>query len=297
MKIYINQDEIEFTLEQEKNLGELCSSVEKWLAPRGFTITAIALDKEELNTDQRDQWRERGFDECEEIHFTALTLMELKAQNLTTLLHYCQMLQASLKEGNVTLLDELLAEYSYIQDSYEILLEDYSHTIRDHMASLLKINGFIPAGDKSEEMVRTVLEAFIMLEAVIQGRLDEISDPLRSGSECYDAIIGMMGDMEEVSVLLQTGKDKQAMDIIIRFTELFQKLLRIFTYLPQEMKESHGEDLKAYIGDMSGILKELTEAFTSEDTILMGDLMEYEILPRMKSFPRFFDSIQSRGDG
>ncbi len=297
MKIYINQDEIDFTLEQEKNLGDLCTSVEKWLVPRGFTVGAIVLDDQELSPDKREEWKDRSLDNCEELRFTALTLMELKAQNLTTLLHYCQMLQNSLKEGNIKLLEELLAEYRYIEDSYEVLLEDYSHTIRDHMANILKMNGFIPAGERSEEMVRTVLESFIMLETVIQGRLDEIADPVRAGSDCYDAIIAMMSDMEEVSVFLQTGKDKQAMDIIIRFTELFQKLLRIFTYLPQEMKESHGEDLKAYISDMSGILKELTEAFSSEDTILMGDLMEYEILPRMKSFPRFFESIQSRGDG
>ena len=296
MKIYINQDEIEFTLENEKNLGELCNSVEQWLAPRGFTVSAIVLDKEELILEKRNEWEGRSFAECEEIHFTALTLMQLKAQNLSTLLHYCQMIQASLKEGNVSLLDELLAEYSYIEDSYEVLLEDYSHTIRDHMAELLKSCGFIPAEEKSEEMVRTVLESFIMLEAVIQGRFDEVTEPVRSASDCYDAIVSMKSDMEEVSVLLQTGKDKQAMDIIIRFTELFQKLLRIFTYLPAEMKESHGEDLKAYINDMSGILKELSEAFTSEDTILMGDLMEYEILPRMESFPRFFESMQSRGD-
>ena len=297
MKIYINQDEIDFTLEQEKNLEELCASIEKWLTPQGFTVTAVVMDGEELLMDSIGDWKDRDFASCEELHFTALTLIQLKAQNLGTLLHYCQMLQRSLKEGNLSLLEELLNEYSYIEGSYEILLEDYAHTIRDHMADILKTNGFIPSADRDEKMVKTVLEAFIMLEAVIQGRLDEITDPMRSAGETYEAITAMMGEMEEVSVLLQTGKDKQAMDIIIRFTELFQKLLRIFTYLPKDVKENHGEDLKAYISEMSGILKELTEAFTNEDTILMGDLMEYEILPRMKSFPRFFDSIQNQGDG
>ncbi|MDC7239554.1 MAG: hypothetical protein PQJ50_04260, partial [Spirochaetales bacterium] len=221
---------------------------------------------------------------------------DLKAQNLRTLLNYCRMLQVSLKEGNLQLLNELLAEYSYIEGSYEVLLDDYSGAIRTHMAAILGDNGFIPEAERSEENVRAVLESFIMLEAVIQGRLDEIVQPEKSGAECYDAIVALMPQMENVSLMLQTGKDREAMDVIIRFTELFQKLLRVFTFLPEETKENHHEGLKEYIKDMSGILKELTEAFSSEDSVLMGDLMEYEILPRMKSFPRFFESIGNRGD-
>lgn len=296
MKIYINQDEIEFTLEQESSLGDVYKSVEKWLSTQAYSITEVFLDEEELFLSQKGEWENQSFENNKSIRFTALTLPELKEQNLMTLMNYCRMLQLALKEGNLTLMNELLGEYSYIEDSFEVLLEDYSHAIKDHMNNVMSANGFIPAGERTEENVRTVLESFIMLEAVVQGRLDEVTAPLRAGKECYDAIVGLMPQMENVSLMLQTGKDKEAMDVIIKFTELFQKLLRVFTYLPAETQENHHQDLKDYIKDMSGILKELTEAFASEDSVLMGDLMEYEILPRMKSFPRFFESINNPGD-
>ncbi|MDC7234057.1 MAG: hypothetical protein PQJ58_12560 [Spirochaetales bacterium] len=296
MKIYINQDEIEFTLEKENTLGDVFTSIENWLTPQNYSITELFLDEEELYLTDRDKWENIPFRDKESLRFVALTLKELKEQNLTTLLKYCRMVQQSLKDGNLELLNELLGEYSYIEGSYNVLLEDFSNSIKDHMAALLKDNGFIPSGDRTEENVKTVLEAFMMLEAVIQGRLEEVTQPERSGAECYEAIVSLMPQMENVSLLLQTGKDREAMDVIIRFTELFQKLLRVFTYLPAETQEDHHQDLKEYIKDMSGILKELTEAFTSEDSVLMGDLMEYEILPRMKSFPRYFESIGRRGD-
>lgn len=296
MKIFINQDEIEFTLEKENILGEVYDSVEKWLLDQSFSVTELFLDDKELFLTERDKWENIPFQDKESFRFVALTLMELKDQNLSTLLNYCRMLQVSLKEGNLELLNELLGEYSYIEDSYSVLLEDFSNSIKDHMAQLLKENGFIPDGERSEGNVKTILEAFMMLEVVIQGRLDEIRQPLRSGTECFEAIVALMPQMENVSLMLQTGKDKDAMDVIIRFTELFQKLLRVFTYLPAETQENHHQDLKAYIKDMSGILKELTEAFTSKDSVLMGDLMEYEILPRMKKFPRYFESISGHGD-
>jgi hypothetical protein len=295
LKIYINHDEIEFTLEQESSLGELYKSVEKWLSERSFSITEMFLDDEELFITEKEKWDELHFNDKESIHFTALTLPQLKSQNLKTILNYCLMLQRSLKDGNLELLNELLKEYSFIEDSYEVLLEDFAHSIKDHMSNVLSNNGFIPEYARTEENVKTVLEAFIMLEAVIQGRLDEVTDPFKSGKECYAAIVNLMPRMEEVSLLLQTGKDKDAMDVIICFSELFQKLLRIYTYLPEDTQENHNEDLKAYINDISGILKDLTDAFTSEDFVLMGDLMEYEIMPKMKSFPRFFESINSQG--
>lgn len=296
MKIYINQDEIDFTLEKENVLGDVFDSVEQWLSEQSYSITELFLDDQELFLTERETWEQLPFRESESLRFNALTLKELKEQNLSTILNYCRMLQLSLKEGNLELLNELLGEYSYIEGSYSILLEDFSNSIKDHMAQILKENGFIPEGDRTEDNVKTVLEAFMMLEAVIQGRLDEIRTPHRSGTECYGAITALMPQMENVSLMLQTGKDKDAMDVIIRFTELFQKLLRVYTYLPADTQENHNQDLKEYIKDMSGILKELTEAFTSEDSVLMGDLMEYEILPRMKSFPRYFESISGQGE-
>jgi ribosomal protein S8 len=296
LKIYINQDEIDFTLEKENALGEVFDSIEKWLSEQSFSITELFLDDNELLLTEREKWESLPVQDKESFRFIALTLKELKEQNLNTVLNYCRMLQLSLKEGNLELLNELLGEYNYIEGSYSILLEDLSNSIKDHMANLLKDNGFIPEAERSEENVKTILEAFMMLEAVIHGRLAEVKEPQRSGKECYEAIVTLMPQMENVSLMLQTGKDKDAMNVIIRFTELFQKLLRVFTYLPEKTQEDHHEDLKAYIKDMSGVLKELTEAFASEDSVLMGDLMEYEILPRMKSFPRYFESISGRGD-
>lgn len=296
MKIYINQDEIDFTLEKENALGEVFDSIEKWLSEQNYSITELYLDDNELLLTDRENWEALPVEDKVSFRFIALTLKELKEQNLNTILKYCRMFQLSLKEGNLELMNELLGEYNYIEGSYSILLEDFSNSIKTHMAHLLKENGFIPEAERSEENVKIILEAFMMLEAVIQGRLDELTQPQRSGTECYEAIVALMPQMENVSLMLQTGKDKDAMNVIIRFTELFQKLLRVFTYLPAETQKDHHEDLKSYIKDMSGVLKELTEAFSSEDSVLMGDLMEYEILPRMKSFPRYFESISGRGD-
>jgi hypothetical protein len=296
LNIFINQDEIDFTFENEKNLGDIYESIEKWLAPQGFSISEMTLNDKELFLNKKDEWSGLSFNGSETIYFTALTLLELKTQNIETILTYSKMLQAALKEGNLTVLNELLLEYQYIESSYELLLDDKSHTIKNHMKKILEVNGFIPEGERTEQNVIAVLESFIMLDAVIQGRLEELTDPFKAAKDTYDSIQALLPAMEEVSLMLQTGKDKEAMEIIIHFSELFQKLLRIYTNIPHDKIAGHEESLKSFIKEMSGILKELAEAFSSEDSVLMGDLMEYEIMPRMENFPRFFDQIINKGD-
>ncbi len=292
LKIFINLDEIDFIFENEKTLGDIYSSIESWLTPQGFSITEMNLSDKEYFITDKEEWESIPFSGQEEIHFTALTLPQLKAQNLKTLYEYTLMFQNSLKEGNLELMNELLHEYQYIEGSFEILLDDNSHSIRNHMQNLLSSNGFLPEGDRTEQNVKNVLEGFIMLGAVIQGRIEELEDPGKAGNETYETIQSLLPQMEEVSLMLQTGKDKEAMEIIIRFSELFQKLLRIYTNIPEEqIEQEQRKILKREISEMSKVLKELAEAFSNEDSVLLGDLMEYEIMPRMEGFPRFFDSI------
>ena len=36
------------------------------------------------------------------------------------------------------------------------------------------------------------------------------------------------------------------------------------------------------VSELSGSLKELLDAFNAKDTVLIGDLMEYEIVPKVE---------------
>jgi hypothetical protein len=45
-----------------------------------------------------------------------------------------------------------------------------------------------------------------------------------------------------------------------------------------------GSPMPEFYGAFNGVLRSLTEAFEHKDAVLIGDLAEYEILPRMRSF-------------
>jgi hypothetical protein len=96
-----------------------------------------------------------------------------------------------------------------------------------------------------------------------------------------------------VSILLQTGKDRQAMDTIVRFSELAQSLVRVVSsVLPaDEAKRIGGVDVQEFYQELNGILSELLQAFESKDTVLIGDLMEYEVAPRLEKLHQVLEEL------
>jgi hypothetical protein len=85
-----------------------------------------------------------------------------------------------------------------------------------------------------------------------------------------------MDDLKEVSLLLQTGRDKPAMEIVISFADNVQSLMDILPFLAPDPERAR------LLAELTPVLRELVAAFDSRDTVLIGDLLEYEIAPRME---------------
>ena len=111
-------------------------------------------------------------------------------------------------------------------------------------------------------------------------RLEELEDPGGALRRLLSELRECGGRASEVPLLLQTGRDREAMAVIVRFSELTQTLVRLLDAAPLLTIDSRRPD--EFFGDLNRILKELIEAFEAKDSVLIGDLMEYEIAPRMR---------------
>lgn len=112
---------------------------------------------------------------------------------------------------------------------------------------------------------------------------EEASLRFRGALELYTALddlggrlADMKGKIGEVSVLLQSGKDREAMETVARFTDLIEAVLAI---LP---RTRDGGQAAALFADFNPRLREVLAAFDAKDFILVGDILEYEIAPRLE---------------
>ena len=112
-------------------------------------------------------------------------------------------------------------------------------------------------------------------------------------SELFNALAQQM---EEIPVALQSGKNLEVSDSIKKLADSIDQFCHIATlaslfpdtFNPEKLK---GLDFKVFFEDFSPILKDFEDALQNNDTVMLGDLSEYEICPRLKEISKALKEI------
>lgn len=84
--------------------------------------------------------------------------------------------------------------------------------------------------------------------------------------------------LDNVSQLLQGGKKKEAMEIVFGVSLLLSYVLAAIPFVELVQRDEIEAQMKAITGD----LHTLQQSIAQDDTILTGDLMEYEIRGKLE---------------
>lgn len=94
--------------------------------------------------------------------------------------------------------------------------------------------------------------------------------------------------MEQVPVALQSGKNLEVSESIKKLADSigqFCHIAALATLFPETFTETtvNGMNFKDFFSDFSPILRDFEQALQNNDTVLIGDLSEYEICPRLQA--------------
>ncbi len=94
--------------------------------------------------------------------------------------------------------------------------------------------------------------------------------------------------MENVPVALQSGKNKEVSDSIKKVADSidnFCHIAALASLFPQDFSNTkiEGKDFAEFFEEFSPVLVDFEQALSNNDTVLIGDLSEYEICPRLKA--------------
>jgi hypothetical protein len=127
------------------------------------------------------------------------------------------------------------------------------------------------------------------LNIVLRARLRELSDPATELRAMVPSLREVLDSTGDIAVLLQTGDDRDALGKLIRFLEISQKMLRLvhnlgeYALVDWGLLRVDGVAIDEFTAALNDYLLELSEAIEAGDTVLTGDLLEYEISPRLTS--------------
>jgi hypothetical protein len=275
VRLLINGEPIDFTLEKEAAISEVVKGVEEWLARSGFLATRIRMGDQDLLSLPRSEWETIPIVTVAELDFTARHTGDLRREHWTTVRAWLGSL-AEAVSGRGTSLEALLAD---LPATLETLKENPFD--RDDSSGIERITALFlgqEADDVREWPPARVQSASELIKGIsdrLAHRIEEALNP-RSALKSY---IGELRDAEkgirEVSVLLQTGRDKEAMDTVVSFTGLVQRLLDLVRFLPRDPER------EKLFEELNPVLREIVTAFDAKDLVLIGDLFEYEVAPRI----------------
>lgn len=94
--------------------------------------------------------------------------------------------------------------------------------------------------------------------------------------------------MNEIPEKLQAGKDKEASEMITLLADFISNFCHtasLSALFPDTFKNLtiDGKSIKDFFEDFNQILSDFEQAISSKDTVLIGDLAEYEISPRLQA--------------
>ena len=117
---------------------------------------------------------------------------------------------------------------------------------------------------------------------------DEIKAAFEKLSELFAELAAQM---EGVPVALQSGKNLEVSESIKKLADSIDQFCHIATLatlFPESFTNTsvNGMSFKEFFADFSPILKDFEDALQNNDTVMLGDLSEYEICPRLKEISK-----------
>jgi len=273
MNIFINDKPAEIALDTEKTLADVMTGIELWISPTGNRIHRISIDDRDISGDALAEAFALDIKDIGKLDVFIRSWRELAAEALGILHETCGLFAKAAFDERGPIFEAWTGSAA-------------ARFLKSDIPDIWALANRAMSGEG-------LLSSDLAL--IAEERLREIADPWQEINNCGAHVEMVARRMEEFPLDMQTGKDKRAAETVQLFSQIGEKLFRVFFIYTSEglsMETFLIGDLPArvFIEEFNAALRELSLAYESRDTVLAGDIAEYELAPRLL---RFFATLKS----
>ena len=266
MKIRINGADADIRPDTEKTVGEILSVMESWLSGSGHRLSGLNVDGEMISAESMEACFTREIDTIDTMDISTSSLPQLLAESLMHLLQDTEEYEAAGFE------EKALFAARWRESPQACMLAEQNPVFFEMAENVFSGRGIDP-----ESLRKLTVE-----------RLRELQDPSSEFGKLLPLVENICLRLEELPLDLQTGKDTRAADTISLFSGVTEKILRIINVLKMEgypvgEVSVNNMPINAYIAEFDSVLRQMLNAYEQRDIILVGDLAEYEMAPRLRT--------------
>lgn len=287
MILTIDKNRIDFTLENEIYLDEVIDNVNKWLSENQLIIEKLYINNEDFSKhDLKIELKDVNIIEIETLSFR-----DLNVNNLSWITYFFERLIKAIKIWDTKILDQVKMEIPFVLNHLPTVLSLDNKTpeniyVENINKYLNKYNNFQCKEEFiNKEEVIDLLNSIVLL---LNERLNEYTNTMEELKSSITVLVSMQQELEAVSIYLQSGKENKAAIIMNKFTSIFHKILRVINFNLKNTEIVDDKNLKKFTEGLDDILTELLDGYESQDTVLIGDILEYELSPRIDLLKQIF---------
>jgi hypothetical protein len=313
MEIIINDEKVEYTIENEQSLGDVLTSLEGWIAENGGVIDSVSVDETEIIVGQQTDQLNKNISSVGRLSLHTASRFDHAIGAIATVSEY---------------IDRIVGTYlkSRDIDDYELILEGINLIYEAIACSLntLHVRPMVVINDRGKSLAEILLEVSSLIELFEKQYVDgegrkELSDVLTELQQLlpkmvnwallknsfYDSEVkGLevsflktaLVDLENIAVKtiekferigenLQVGRDSEALSDLLFVTEIMDEIIFVLQFfmtaysMDSTVLSKSDLSMDELFEKFSAGLKEIENSFRSEDLITVGDMLEYEIMP------------------
>ncbi len=294
MNIAVNGKAFDLGTAKGDTLGEALAAADDMIEKSGGVIIGITVDGVAVDAESYSSTAGRPLAAIGSIEISAEPASTIRVRALETLLELISLVRDASESGEESDWQTLRAGAIDLRDAFAGLFAADELSFVQGFSALLERAVDPGQGSTGPVPPSLAFKAEIKVQAerllpVFRERLAELLEPEREMHSASALFTAQEAELAELPVFLQTGKEDRAMSVVLYFIEVFNKVIRLIPELKRKGLDTdslqiQGQALADFYASFNGILRELTGAFENKDAVLIGDLAEYEVLPRMKSF-------------
>lgn len=324
MNIYVNDQELDATLTNEKNLGDIYSAVNNWISENKRYILGLRVDQEDIAIGDLKKY---NTDEVSRFDFYVGDELDMMLTTLEELDHYVDQVGStlydmhSIESVDCDNLDDGLSWILQIMESFSgIMKMDISamnvfdpgcqtdqgvDKILERLE--LKIKGFRAKND------RDAIEAFLDDLRSFKFFVMKMSLQLKTMNAREDDLIKELGkfekhipelvnDIVKINERFNSGKDLEAFEKLEKISEVLNEYLSALFALDYQLRQKNGVDIRAIeinknsfydvSREMTELLRDLSRGLEENDIVAAGDILEYELTEKLETLKPYLAEIQ-----
>lgn len=280
MEIQINQQPLDVSLDGNETVAAVLRQLTSWVESSGELIVETYLDGSDVSGGLSPHISTQPAADVSHIELVTCGPLEYRLRRLTIMDNYTSLLEESVLKGSLAEIQEIAAEYSYLENSIDQELGSAAVELHTILQALQHEQSELSRDQRTS--VATIIQ---MARSLLQDRLRELTHPVDSVRDTARRLHDMLPAVAEVSIQLQSNNEREAMHTVFATTELLSKLLRVLSLMQHMQPAGQSipfQEISARQDDLHRLLEELETAMADNDSVTVGDILEYEIAPALE---------------